>query len=58
MNVLTTGTELNLMEEMKKSSKMNWEMAKALVEGKVSSKVLSWAEMVYETLKEIYKEER
>jgi len=50
-----TATEVMIMEQAKYNALMNWRMAKALVEGKVDSRVLSWAEQVYETQKEIFK---
>ena len=51
-----TMTEVMLMREAQARAKMNWLMAKALVEGKVNSRVLSYAEQQYETQKEIFEE--
>lgn len=45
-----TATEVMLNEANEYYQRMNWLMAKALVEGKVSSGVLSYAEEVYESL--------
>lgn len=52
----TTGTEIAIIEQAKYLSKMNWRMAKALVEGKIDSRLLRFAEEVYETQKDIYEE--
>ena len=50
----TTMTEIMMLEEAKHRAYMNWRIAKALVEGKVDSQTLRWAEMQYETQKDIF----
>lgn len=52
-----TATEVMFSEQAKYITRMNWLMAKALVEGKVSSRVLQYAESVYESQKDIYEED-
>lgn len=48
-----TATETMILEQAKYHTRMNWLMAKALVEGKVSSRVLQYAESVFESQKDI-----
>ena len=51
-----TATEITVLENAKYATLMNWKMAKALVEGKVSSHVLRWAENIYHSQKDIFEE--
>ncbi|OFW53956.1 MAG: hypothetical protein A2163_07750 [Actinobacteria bacterium RBG_13_35_12] len=44
------------LEEAQYSYMMAWRMAKALVEGKVDSRTLRHAEMIYKTNKDIFEE--
>jgi len=53
---IDTATAVQAMKQAKYTVKMNYEMAKALVEGKVSSQVLRYAEMVYQSGKGIFDE--
>jgi hypothetical protein len=54
----TTATEVFMIEQAKHSAMMNYKMAKALVEGKVDSYTLRYAEDVYYSQKEVYEESR
>ncbi len=49
-----TATEIMFMERARYQSEMVWLMARALVKGRVNSKVLKHAEMVYHEYKDIY----
>ncbi len=51
---IMTATEAQIIERAKYEAKMNYCIAKALVEGKVDSNVLRWAEQVYQTQKDIF----
>ena len=51
-----TATEIMMMEQAKYESSMNWKMAKALVEGKVDSVVLRYAEQIYYSQKDIFED--
>lgn len=51
-----TATEVMFIENAKHTTLMNYRMAKALVEGKVDSQTLRWAEEIYRTKKDIFEE--
>lgn len=51
-----TATEVMFIENAKHTTLMNYRMAKALVEGKVDSQTLRWAEEIYRTQKDIFEE--
>lgn len=51
-----TATAMQFAEESKYRLKMNYCMAKALVEGRVDSNVLKYAEMICKSQKELFEE--
>lgn len=53
-NKYKTATEIILIKDLKRHSYMVWLMSKALVEGKVNSTVLRYAEEIYNSQKDIY----